>query len=157
VIHPTVRSSVFAFAVAGTGLALVTGCSSPSSSVVTASATPTQGVTASATPTQGNPSRSDDNGKDPKPGASSAPAALGECNDASLLAALPAGSIMDKGKWQCALASPTMWAAVPLKPGPTVYFLQTKGGPWTVSKADQVCGAKKSGLPPEIRSFCPKS
>jgi hypothetical protein len=80
---------------------------------------------------------------------------MGQCNEASILAALPAGSTM--GKYQCDIASPWMWAAALVKPGPTVFFLQTKGGAWKVSRADQVCGASRQNLPKEVRAFCPKA
>ena len=93
--------------------------------------------------------------KAPTSGASSASPAAGECTDASILAALPAGSTMDK--YQCATASPWMWAAARVKPGPTVFFLQAKSGAWKVSTAAQACGASSSGLPPEIKVFCTKA
>jgi hypothetical protein len=80
---------------------------------------------------------------------------LGECTEASILKALPAGSTMVK--YGCAIASPTMWAAARVKPGPKVYFLQNKGGAWKVSTADQVCGTPPKGLPKEIQAFCPKA
>jgi len=73
---------------------------------------------------------------------------------ASLLAALPAGSTMDK--FQCAIASPTMWAAARVKPGPTVYFLSITSGAWKVSKTGQVCTTPNKSLPKEILAFCPK-
>lgn len=154
-IHTTVRRAALLLACGGTGLALLVGCSSSSSSDATTSAAPTPGVTASATPTQGTPSKSDDHGKDPKAGVSSAHAALGECTKASILAALPAGSAMVK--FQCAIASPWMWAAARVKPGPNVFFLQATSGAWKVSKADQICRAPSKSLPKEILAFCPKA
>ena len=60
-------------------------------------------------------------------------------------------------KFECAIASPTMWAAARVKPGPKVFFLQTTTGPWKVSTADKVCGTPKTSLPKEIRAFCPKT
>ena len=58
-------------------------------------------------------------------------------------------------KFECAIVSPSMWAAARVKPGPTVYFLQTTSGAWKVSKADEVCGKPSAGLPKEILAFCP--
>jgi hypothetical protein len=40
-----------------------------------------------------------------------------------------------------------MWAAARVKPGPTVYFLQSTSGAWKVSAADKVCGAPPRGPP----------
>jgi len=60
-------------------------------------------------------------------------------------------------KFQCAIASPAMWAAARVKPGPTVFFLQSTSGVWKVFKADQVCITPSKGLPKEILGFCPKT
>jgi len=59
-------------------------------------------------------------------------------------------------KFECAIASPTMWAAARVKPGLTAYFLQSTGGAWKVSRASQVCGNPSAGLPKEIGAFCSK-
>ena len=61
------------------------------------------------------------------------------------------------GKYQCALASPAMWAAASVKPGPRVFFLQTTSGAWKVSTADKICGNPRASLPKEIMAFCPKA
>jgi hypothetical protein len=139
VIHATVRRAVFLVACGGTGLALLTGCSSSND------------ATKPATSTQGTPSSS----AAKTSAGSAASAAAGECTEVSILAALPAGSIMDK--YQCAIASPTMWAAARVNPGPRVFFLQTKSGAWKVSTAKQMCGKPPAGLPKEIQAFCPKA
>jgi len=80
---------------------------------------------------------------------------MGDCTEVSILAALPAGSTMVK--YECAIASPTMWAAARVKPGPTVFFLQTTSGAWKVSTAKQICVTPPVGLPKEILAFCPKA
>lgn len=142
--HARLRRAARLIVVGGTGLGLLSGCSSASSNVATKSATPAQDTTsnyATATATI-------------SAGSSAAPAALGECNKASILAALPAGSTM--AKYECAIASPWMWAAARVKPGPTVFFLQATSGAWKVSTAEQLCGTPPKGLPKEISAFCPK-
>jgi len=80
---------------------------------------------------------------------------MGDCTEVSILAALPAGSTMVK--YECAIASPTMWAAARVNPGPTVFFLQTTSGAWKVSTAKQICVTPPVGLPKEIQAFCPKA
>jgi len=59
--------------------------------------------------------------------------------------------------YKCEIASPWMWAAARVKPGPRVFFLQNKGAVWKVSTADYVCGAARATIPKEILTFCPKA
>lgn len=146
-IHAFARRAAILTVFAGTGLALLTGCSSSPSGEATTSRTPTSGGAATSSPQP--------TARASKSGASSVSTAAGECTDASILAALPAGSTMVK--YQCAIASPTMWAAARVKPGPTVFFLQNTSGPWKVSTSDKVCGATSASLPPEIKAYCPKA
>jgi len=146
VIHAKLKGAALLMVVGGTGLGLLSGCSPASSNV----------ATKSAAPTQGTPSNSATAKTTTSAGSSAAPAAAGgECTKVSILAALPAGLTMDK--FQCAIASPSMWAAARVKPGPTVFFLQTTSGPWKVSTAKQICGKPPAGLPKEIQAFCPKA
>ncbi len=147
-IDPTVRKAARLLAYGGAGLALLTGCSSGSSGNATTSATRTQGGPSSS----GVPIRASVNAT--PSGASTSSPAPGECTEASILAALPPQSTMDK--YECAIASPNMWAAARVKPGPRLFFLQTNGGVWKVSTADQLCRTPKANLPPEILAFCPK-
>ena len=141
-IHAKLTQAALLIVVGGTGLGSLSGCSSASPSDATKSATPTQGTPSSSVAAKTS-------------AGSAASAAAGECTEASILAALPAGSAMVK--YDCAIASPTMWAAASVKPGPTVYFLQTTSGPWKVSTAKQMCGKPPAGLPKEIQAFCPKA
>lgn len=60
-------------------------------------------------------------------------------------------------KYDCAIASPSMWAAARVKPGATVFFLEAKAGAWKVYTAKQMCGASSSRLPKNILAFCPKA
>ena len=57
-------------------------------------------------------------------------------------------------KYECAIASPAMWAAARVNPGPVVFFLQTTSGPWKVSTANQICGKPPARLPKEIQAYC---
>ena len=144
-IHTTVSRTALLVALSGIGLAFLTGCSSASSS----------GGSTSATPPKGSPSSVGAATKAPTSGATSASLAAGECTEASILAALPVGSTMDK--YQCAIVSPWMWAAARVKPGARVFFLQSKTGAWKVYTPEKVCGANKAGLPKEILAFCPEA
>ena len=80
---------------------------------------------------------------------------MSECTEASILAALPAGSTMDK--YSCEIVSPWMWAAARVKPGPTVVFLQTKGDTWKKVTTESVCSAPSKGLTNQILAFCPRT
>src|SRR5665647_30890 len=144
-IHTSVRRAALLVACGGSGLALLAGCSSTSSNDATTTATPTH-----VTPSGVIPSRSAAPANDSPSGALSV---LGECNEPSLLAALP--EVSKVIKFQCEIASPWMWAAARVN-GPRVFFLQTRGGAWRVSEADQVCGVPSKGVPKELLAFCPK-
>jgi hypothetical protein len=139
-IHTTFSRAALLVVLSGTGLALLTGCSSDPSG--------------SAAPTQDRPSSS---ASSAAKAAAKAPVIAkvgGQCTDASILAALPAKSTMVK--YDCAIASPTMWAAARVNPGAKVFFLQSTSGAWKVSKAAKACGATGAKLPKEIKAYCPK-
>ncbi len=129
---------------AGLSAAALTGCSGSSSSSEaspsqtpaspTASPTPTETVTETATAT------------------ATATPTDSLCTEEAIMAAIPEGSEMVK--YNCADVSGTQWAAVEVKPGPTVFFLQASGDTWDVSTSDEVCGTASAGLPPELLDYC---
>ena len=49
--------------------------------------------------------------------------------------------------------SPAMWAAARVQNG-SVFFLTYADGPWTVTPAEQLCGAKRTEIPEELRGYC---
>lgn len=144
IVTSTTVRRVFLWTVGCIVLALLGGCSSTSSSDATASPTPTHGTPSSSVPVGVTTS-----------GSSSTSPAMGQCTEASILAALPAGSTMDK--YDCAIASPSMWAAARVKPGATVFFLEAKAGAWKVYTANKICQASSPRPPKEILAFCPKA
>lgn len=110
----------------GLAVAALAGCSSSSSSP-SASPTPTASPTTTST--------------------------AGLCTDQAVLAVLPSGAKMVS--LTCKEASGTLYAAVKVDPGPTVFFLQAQDGKWgTPEEADDVCGTASAGLPPEILAYC---
>lgn len=74
------------------------------------------------------------------------------CTSASLLAALPQGSRMEK--FNCAEVAGKRWAAVRVDPGSTVFFLQSDGRRWKAQDSDGVCDTASAGLPPALLAYC---
>lgn len=82
----------------------------------------------------------------------SAPAAeLVECTKSSIKDALPKAS--DLVKFDCAIASPAMWAAARVTAG-SVFFLTSLSGPWKVTPGNALCGAKIKQVPKALRGYC---
>ena len=81
---------------------------------------------------------------------SSPPAELADCSRESIESALPKGSVVKK--FDCAVASPAMWAAARVKTG-SVYFLTSVAGPWEARSGKIVC-AKTKNVPKELRGYC---
>jgi hypothetical protein len=125
------------FAVVAVGAGLLGACTS--SSPGAGSTTPSGEQTASPTSATGSETPS------------TTPADLPDCTKSSIEGALPTGSVVDT--FTCTIASPAMWAAARLKTG-SVFFLTSVNGPWTVSPGDALCGARKSEVPAELRSYC---
>ena len=80
---------------------------------------------------------------------------LGQCAEDSILQALPDGSTLEG--FDCAVVSPAIWAAVRVKEGDKVYFLETTSGPWEIRKVEDVCSKPVKGIPKELLAYCPKT
>lgn len=83
--------------------------------------------------------------------ASVAPSTFTECTKSDIGGALPKGSVIVE--FECTIASPAMWAAARVKSGP-VFFLSSIAGPWEVTPAKELCGARRKEVPKELRSYC---
>ena len=81
----------------------------------------------------------------------SLPSNEADCTKSSIEGALPKGSVL--AKFDCAIASPAMWAGARLEGG-SVFFLTSTAGPWVVTPGAEMCGARKSEVPPELSSYC---
>ena len=122
-------------------VALLAGCSSTSSSgSVTTSTTPDPTSTIS-TPSTATPTVT-----------TTATSNAGECSEASILSALPAK--LKLKDFDCAIASPAIWAAARVTSGPEVYFLESTAGPWKLYTSEKICSGAVKGVPKEILAYC---
>jgi hypothetical protein len=79
------------------------------------------------------------------------PSDTATCTKSSIEGALPKGSVL--AKFDCTIASPAMWAGARLESG-SVFFLTSTAGRWVVTPGAEMCGARKSEVPPELSSYC---